>query len=229
MTWDEVYNSAGKLIKLKASRRGDDDHYALNFQDLVGEGWLAFSLLLDEFGKKGKDDPEEFIKMFHSKLEFHFRKLYRDHNRQRRKDGPKAETVVAEAYHVVDMTDIFDLIGGEGFEEAMMAEYIREIRSLISHDPELVVLFDVLIDTPKEVEDIAMESYTRKMHLHRQGFDVRGISTVAPTDSHIAKFLGWTYNKFHKKQKRLQAIVQDVVNEYFSGQSMRTMGYRIPA
>jgi len=224
MTWDDVYAKAEKLISIKAYQWQREEHFALNREDLIAEGWLAYSALLASTRSRNLE-PLEFWKIFTSSLHGHMWNLYRDHKtRAKRAEGERAYAPGGSG-HDVDLSDIFEFIGAEGFELCLIDEYCNEVRSIIKDNANLLELFEVLINPPAEVEDMALATHKRRCRLHAQGQHVRGLNLVAPDDNHFAKFLGWSSSKLYKYRKQLEHIVERVIQLHSNGMSSYKLGH----
>lgn len=207
----EVYREIEGLIKFLAVKFGAPGHFALDPEELIAEGRLVFAKVL-------KSNPElediNFTCKFRTSLYNHFKSLL-DKHRYTCKRGYTAgqdgedDQRVSDCY--IDLSDVADSIGYQAFTEVYYQEYVAAVAELIKELPDARLLFEVCVNPPQALEDLALFESKRKAHLAKQGVLVRNAEIVRVKQKHVAQFLGWSTAKVTEQLQILRKAADKVI------------------
>jgi hypothetical protein len=204
-----LYDELKGLVKFLAVRFGANGHYALDPDELEAEGFMVFARVLQ---KDKTGDPDLFKKVFKTSLVNHYKTLLSTHRYTQKRgfDQIGDGETLTDIY--IDLSDIEEILGYSAFDEVYFKEYVEAVRQLLVGFPEAAVLFEVCIDPPKEVEDMAVHESRRKAYLARvHGKMVRNAEIVRIRQKHIALFLGWSLSKVTQHIQILREMVDQVI------------------
>lgn len=211
LKFDEVYKSLEYLINFMAGKYSARGHFALNYDDLRAEGMLVLAKIYKDNKHLNIDD---FTALFKISL-YNQIIVIIDKHRYAAKRGYSKSTKESEfkPEHYIDLSDVADSLGCDGFAEVYFNEYVNATRDILRNwdMPDALQLFDVLVDLPPEVCELAINESKRKSALKRQGFLVRSADVVRVTQRHLARYLGWTVDKVSAQTKLLKEVILDEI------------------
>lgn len=204
---EKLYHKLEKLIHWAARHYGSTKNIFLSQEDLVAEGWLVFSKLLQSHSHLSQ---ESFERLFKTSLFNHIRTLFVKYKYNSHRGYNQEDNLTAEENYI-DLSEIADSVGMEHIFDIYYKEYVTQVISILKNYPEAIKLFNQLIEPDDEVYVMVLNEAKRKKHLVEQGRRCEHFNTIRVKRHHIQKHLGYSYNKMSKCMKLITKAVQQVV------------------
>jgi len=205
---EQLYQKVQKLIKYASIKYSSIGHYALNSEDLEAEANLVFV----EVCNKYTSEPEEsLLKLFKTSMYNRFSKLLTKHRYTGKRTG---ESQVE--YNFIDLSDILEVVGTDGFMDIYYQEYVAALKRMLEDYPDAAILFELCINPPLDIEELAENEQRRKHHLFvNQGIGIRGYKNVKVSPRHLAEYLNWDVSVVISNLKLLKSLALKII--YFDG------------
>jgi len=173
---NKVFKRYEGLIKWVAKKNHITGHPTMDFEEIQSECYLVMAKCLNVVDGNNVEEFDRFFKVsMYNRVKDMWRYVMRDSNGHR-------------AIHI-DLSDVYESVGVNGFRELLIKDEVRYIRTLLSDLSRKV--FDCAIEPDDDLLRLAIIDHLRKKHVaYQNGIMMKENFRVMKR--HIAERLGVT-------------------------------------
>lgn len=213
---DYLYLELEKLICWAAHKFKSDKNVFMSLEDLIGEGNLVFSKLINSHSHLTHN---QFKALFKVSLFNHFNTLLTKYKYNSNRGYEEGKGFLPEEDYI-DLSEIAETIGINPILDIYFNEYVNQVKDILKFNPELIALFEQLINPSEGVYELVLEEAKRKSYVANK-FNVMkmGVNKITVKKHHIQKYLGLSKGKFKYYMDIITKTVNEVLNLNYTKKS----------